>query len=503
MSRGAEVIPLIRGAAKKLERLERSQLVTVLEQYRTASNEWLRRMVIEKNRIDILASVILGYEVKPFHIAMLRWQFLHPESLQLSFRGGGKTTCCTTARAIFYFCKNRDFRLVLGSESKGNAAGFLREIKGHFENNEKLQEVFGTFYDPHIVGKWDTYEIDVVGKKHFGKEASIMCTGIDASVTSKHFNAGIYDDLAVEENSRTENMREKTKTWYYKTWTPLILPPDPKIEHSGEHHGLGTRQHPEDIYGHLEENELKGHVQKIPALNEREMSPWPDKFKPEFFKEKRRRMGIIMFNAQYQQDVEAMRGEVFQYDECQQLDDKDWPELSALRVYMGVDLAVGEKDKHDMFAISVVGIRGSISKRDFYSYLLDFYLEHLRASRQPDKVLEYYDKWKPLRTGIEANQYQDVLRQVVKERRPSMVCFPIHTSLDKRTRAWKLAPLFEDKRAFFRSKGIHARAIDHLVRFPGGKGSKDYFDSYDNAIRAARKKMGRRRREKEFGVLGG
>lgn len=500
----AEVIPLIRGAAKKLDRMERSQLTTVYEQHRTASNEWLRRQVLENDRIDILAAVILGYDVEPFHLAMMIWQLRHPESLQLSFRGGGKTTVCTVTKAIHYFCKNRDFHLVLSSESKKNSADFLREIKGHFENNEKLIEVFGPFYDPHIVGKWDVNEIDVVGKKHFGKESSIYCTGIDSSVTSKHFDAGIYDDLCVEENSRTEAGREKVKTWYYKTYLPLIKPPDPRVEHSGENHGLGTRQAPEDLYEHQEANELKGCVQKIPALDENENSPWPVKYTPEFLKDKRRKMGLILFGAQYQQDVEAMRGEVFQYDDCQQLDEEDYPEVSKLKIYMGVDLAVGDKEKNDMFAISVIGILGSIAKRDFWSYLLDFYLEHLRASRQEAKVLEFYDKWNPLRTGIESNQYQDVLRQTAKEKRPAMVCYPIHTSLDKRTRAWKLAPLFEAKRAFFRSGGVHARAIDHLVRFPGGKGTKDFFDSYDNAIRAARRKAGGKKgKRKPFGVLGG
>lgn len=500
-ARGGEVIPLIRGAARRLDRLERSQLITVYEQYRTASNEWLRRQIVENNRIDILASAILNYEVRPYHLAMLRWQFLHRESLQLSFRGGGKTTACTVTKAIHYFCKNRNFTLVLGSESKKNSADFLREIKGHFENNERLIEVFGPFYDPHIVGKWDVNEIDVVGKKHFGKESSIFCTGIDSSVTSKHFDGAIYDDLAVEENSRTEPMRDKTKTWYYKTWTPLIKPHDPKVEHSGEHHGLGTRQHPEDIYGHLAENELKGHVQIIPALDERERSPWPERYPPEFFKQTRRKMGVILFNAQYQQNVEAMRGDIFQYDDCLQHPLKEYPATDSLKVYMGVDLAVGEKEQHDMFGISVIGILGSILKDTYDVYLLDYYLEHLRAALQQPKVVEYYDRWKPLRTGIEVNQYQDILRQNLKTERPGMVVFPIHTNLDKVTRAQKQSPLWENKRVHFRDSGVHARPIDNLVRFPNGKGTKDFWDSLDNALRAAQRKSSRKSKRRKFGVL--
>lgn len=494
-------VPIIKGAVKKLDNLDRTSLLSVYDQYRTASNEWLRRQIVENNRIDILSKVVLGYEVMPFHFAMMKWQFMHPESLILSFRGGGKSTTGTVVRAIYYLCKNRNFTIVIGSESKSNSAGFLREIKGHLESNERLIEIFGPFYDPRLTSKWDSHEIDVLGKTRVCKESSIMCTGVDAAITSKHFDAALYDDLAVEDNSRTPAMREKIKTWYYKTWTPLISPPDPDIQHRGEHHGLGTRQHPEDLYGHLNENELKGKVLRVPALDEYDNSPWPEIYPPEFFKSQRRKMGIILFGAQYQQDVEAMKGEVFQYDDCIQLSDKDWPEHKTLKIYMGTDLAVGEKDKDCMFAISVIGIKGSITKRDCYVYLLDYYLEHLRASEQEAKIVEYYDKWKPLRVGLETNQYQDILRQNLKKNCPSMVVKKVNQKLDKVTRAQKLSWLFEAKRAFFLDSGRHGRPIDHLVRFPSDRFTKDFFDSYDNAFTAAKKKGKVRSKRKSFGIL--
>lgn len=496
------VVPIIRGATAKLDKLERSELITVYQQYRTASNEWLRRQIVDNNRIDILASVVLGYEVKPYHLAMMIWQFKHPESLQLAFRGAGKSSVCTVAKCIHFLCKNRDFTIVIGSESKTNASGFLREIKGHLENNQKLIDIFGVFYDPHIVGKWDTHEIDVVGKKHFGKESTIMCTGVDAAITSKHFDCGIFDDLAVEENSRTDAGREKIKTWFYKTWTPLLKPPDSSVPHRGEHHGLGTRQHPEDIYSHLSNNELKGHVHTVPALDSRNQSPWPEKYPPAFFEDKRRKMGIILFGAQYQQDVDAMRGEIFQYDNCIQLNDSDWPTIDSLIPYMGVDLAVKDKEKNSMFAITVIGIRGKIADDKYWVYLLDYYLEHVRAADQLPKIIEFIDRWKPVRIGIETNQYQDIVRQYLKIERPNAVCYPIQTAIDKRTRAVKITPIFENKRVFFRAGGAHARAIDHLVRFPNGAYTEDLFDSFDHAHRAATKRPGRKRgRTTEFGLL--
>jgi phage terminase large subunit-like protein len=154
-----------------------------------------------------------------------------------------------------------------------------------------------------------------------------------------------------------------------------------------------------------------------------------------------------------------------------------------------------------MFSLAVIGLLGSIPKDTFYVYLLDYYIEHLRAALQEPKVLQYYDKWKPLRTGIEVNQYQDILRQTLKTKRPSMVVVPVNTKLDKLTRAQKRSPLFEAKRVFFRDSGVHARPIDYLVRFPNGKGSKDFWDSLDNALRAALRRVKGKSKRKKFGVL--
>ena len=75
-----------------LKSAERSQLIDYYAHCREMGNDWLRTQIIEHNRIDILAQAILGYQVEPFHLALLLYQFHHPDNLQLVFRGAGKTT---------------------------------------------------------------------------------------------------------------------------------------------------------------------------------------------------------------------------------------------------------------------------------------------------------------------------------------------------------------------------------------------------------------------------
>lgn len=486
------VAPLIRFTPGKLESASRDELIGMLDHCRSMGNEWVRRMVLERNRIDILATYVLGYQVKPFHLAMLRWQFQHPSSLQLVFRGAGKSTLCTITKSIHYLLKDPNIRILLASKTSANAESFLKEIKGHFESNNRLAEIFGPYFDPKRVTKWDNREIEVLPRTRASKEASITCVGVDGTIVSKHYDVIISDDLVDEENSRTSYMRDKSKTWFYKTLDPCLEPPDTSIPHRGEHHILGTRYHFEDLYGHLIENELKEHTQVIPALDEAGDSPWPEKYPPEWFNEKKRKAGTIIFRTQYLCDTEGMKGEVFQFDDCQVIDDKDLP--SGLRVFMGTDLAISKKkETADKFAQIVIGL--DVADNIF---VLAFYTGHVRFTQQVNRFFQFYDEHDPIFAGMEANAYQEAMIDVIKERDKETRIVPLYTDKDKLTRAWKLSPLFEGKRVFFR-KGMDT-LIEQFVLFPNFR-FKDLVDAFDLAYRASRHKRRRKRRESEPGVM--
>jgi len=828
---------------KQIRKADRGQLESYYRDVSNSNNAWIRKQVLEYNRIDILAIEVLGKQVEPFHLALLKYQFEHPENLQLCFRGAGKSTVCTEIKTIHLLLKNPNLRILIASKTLQNACGFLKNIKAHFETNTRLEEIFGQYYDPRRVGKWDEREIEVLPRTIVAKEASVTCIGVEGTVVSKHYDVIISDDLVDEDNSRSKLQRDKTRTWFYNTLMPTLEPPDQEIEHRGEHHMLGTRYHYDDLYGHLIDNELKEHHQIIPALDGNGRSPWPKKFPPKWFAERRKRSGLIIFNCQYQChsddtefltedgwklynevrksklatfdrdlkivfqkptksiceffdgnlihlngykidalvtpnhqmvckpadyrkpkewsmvdaellpsissirtgnvlvpstsmwngkevktfkiksgyrkdrhggvryqhkekivsmnlfskfigyfisegatsktsrgdislsqssglvfedmkktlvsmgfdtkeykcgsvnklcirhiglwewlrkyvktnsgdaripkklknlssnqlkimfdalidgdgytienkkhksyqytsksrlliddiselclkigmdvsinkstkkdgrvfwraiirpgignginikrnfyykyykgnvvcftvpngtlitrrngkillsgncDTEAMKGEIFQYDQCQQISEEDWPDYRNLRVFMGVDLAISESESADKFAIVVIGLT---KDRSAY-YVLDYYENQLRFKGQTKKILEYYRRWKPIRCSIETNQYQAAQYQNLKEENPDIRLKKVQTDKDKITRAWKLSAIFEDNKVFFR-KGIQALLIEHMVLFPNHK-YKDLFDAFDLAVQASKMKRKRRRRENEPGVM--
>lgn len=488
--------PSILVTKRPVETANRTQLLGFLEQTVETRNEWIRRMVLKHNRIDILAEYVLGYTVVPnIHFKIMKHQFQFRDgNLILVYRGAGKTTVGTITKCIHYILKNRDVKILIGSKTAQNASDFLKEIKQHFESNERLREIFGDFVGDN---RWDNTCIEVSGRSRPMKEPTIMTVGIEGAVASKHYHVIIADDLVDEENSRTLTQRQKIIDWYYKMLSPCLLPPDPKNPDQGNMHHLGTRFHYEDLYGHLTEvgpdgsgGQLKKKTLVIPAIGADGSSPWPERHPPEWFEEKRRNFGIIRFNSQYQCDTEAMKGQIFRYDDCQVLPDSKWPR--ELLNFNGTDLAIGEKEQNDMFADVVIG-----RDKSGGIYVQDFFEGQRRFHEQTKIIVEMYNKWKCTRGAIEANAYQAAQWHELRRLHPDVNIRPVITMKDKVSRAHQLTSRFETKKVFFKEGQHHL--IEHLVLFPGHR-YKDLFDAFDLAILASEVRM-KKQRKVEPGLL--
>jgi phage terminase large subunit-like protein len=471
------------------ESVTRDELTTRWIQAREAQNEWLRRQVIDFNRVDILADEVLGYKLQPFHRLMLHFSMRHPISLQLAFRGAGKTTSVEIVRILHAILKDRDVRILIVSKTQGFATDILREIKQHLEENERFREIFGD-----LVGedKWDQSEIIVTGRTKPMKESTITCVGIGGQLIGKHFDQVYGDDLVDEDNSRTEIGRKSTQTWYYKVMHPTMEP-------HCELHLFGTRYHFRDLYGHLQENELKEHTQIVPALDSKGRSPWPEKYPASFFRTKLDHLGLVIFNSQFQCDTEAMRGEIFDIDwmgaPCSL---SDVP--AKAKWFAGIDLAIKTEEHHDQFAMVGIATQGP----DIW--VTAMFAGHLNFGAQTAKIKEWWDngmggavdKRRIVCFGIETNAYQDAQYQRLKTDRPDMVMKPIITMKDKVTRAHRLAARFQEGRVHI-CKSVYNALVDHLLQFPGGR-YKDIFDALDLAISTAFKRQ-RKRRSEELGLM--
>lgn len=483
------------GRSIPISEVSRFDLIKEIKSRDSEIDALVRKLVIQYDRIDLLAEV-LGYSLQPFHKKMLQWQFLHIDNLVLAFRGAGKSTACTITKIIHNLLKNANLRIVIASKTTSNAQTYLQEIKQHFELNDRFIEIFGEHYHPRKCRRWNETVIDIATRTIHRKEANITCTGIESTLVGKHFDQEYSDDLVDDSNSRTQYMRDGTTTWYYSILDPTIEPPNEYDPLIGQRHRVGTRYHYDDQYGRWMKGPLKEHTLVIPALDEHDRSPWPEKWPPEEFERRKENAGTIIFNAQYQCDTEAMKGEIFQFDDCVIVEDYEMPDINSMRKIMGVDLAISERETSDCFALVVIAV-DKLSN----VWVIDYYEGHKRFGQQLKLIKEYAHKWDVDRVGIETNAYQLAQAQaleddVEEDALADGMVKKINTHKDKIAEAWKLTPMFERKNVKIHISCTHVR--DCLVLFPSA--GKDVFDALKLAIRTSKKRK-RKVRESEPGII--
>jgi predicted phage terminase large subunit-like protein len=465
------------------EIVERQELIEQIDVLDEARKNWIKTAVLKHNRMDVLAKEVLGLEIKPFHRALQKFAVRHSKTLQLCFRGSGKTTSVNVVLCIGLILQNPNIRILIASRTLGLARDILKEIKHHLEYNPIIRELFGE----QKGDKWDSQEIIVKGRTIAAKEGTLSTIGTEGQVVGRHFDAIFADDIVDDSNARTPGERAKVKTFFYKTLLPTLEP-------HGQLHVIGTRYHFDDIYGHLEANDMKDTTQIIPALDENGRSPWPEKFPSKYLRKLRKNAGSIIFDSQYQCNTKKMRGGMFQYDWMVEVDASDVPKEAL--IYHGVDLAIGNKESNDYFAIVSIAILGR------KIWVLDCREVRLRFSQQVKLIVAWHDRDDPIETGVEANAYQAALADEVNEKYPRVRCKKVFTKKDKETRGLKISARFEAGDVAFVKTPNNRKMIDHLVIFPKGS-ADDLFDALDHAITRALKNRKRRRRgrSRRLGII--
>jgi len=417
-----------------------------------------------------------GYTLEPFHEEWIEFTGRRRFSLILAPRGFAKSAILTEAYALWLLARNPDTRILIVGATHNKAVAFLRAIRLHIEHHKLLCIVFPELCRPareEKTRKWNDAEIDVAGKSSASKGTSITARGIGGDIISKHYDVILADDLVEESNARMSEQREKLMTWFYTSLLPTLEP-------DGELRIIGTRYHYMDLYGKLIGTDdepgafYESHLISQ-AITDSGESLWPLRFpltdedaarlegKPKSLHAIKEESGSIIFNAQYQNDVRAMKGALFKPEWIQTYD-----ALSPNRdyaAYMGMDLAISKSETSDYTAIVTVLIdkegfifvagasRARLSFYEQQQYLQAIYLRWLQDDRCAG----------PLQVGIEATAYQQALPDEMK-RKTSIPIKAVKPTVDKVTRAHQLSALMEAGKVFLHKSLTELR--EELLLFP-------------------------------------
>jgi len=415
---------------------------------------------------------IFGYKTAEPHLKILEHYEQYQLTLDLAPRGCGKTRIGDIGYAAWKAVNNPNIRILIVSDTDTHAVRFLGTVKAVLESHPLIKRYYGDLKGD----KWTDHEIVLKTRTEIQTEATISAMGMySGAVTTGHYDIIIADDLINFDNSRTEGQRERSKEWFKTTLLPTLLP-------GGEIHCLGTRYHYDDLWQMvIDELGYDTQIQEAIIDNrsiwEKHM-PLRDRIengrKTEGLETIREKLGSMIFNLQYMNDVELMKkGRIFLYDWFQFYD--VIPE--GLRIFQGVDPAISQKDTADYFVIATIGvdIEGNI-------YVLDIVRERLTFAQQIQMIKRKHNEWQPLIVGIEKVSYQEALVQHLREEYPEIRIKEISTVKDKVSRAYNRSGLFENGKVFVR-RDMHL-FIDELVLFPDAQ-HDDQFDALDFALDVA------------------
>ena len=469
----------------------RDDVIRAASEFQGLTDEMIRRAVLVESRFDILATEVLEIELEEVHLELLAYMLEQDESLHLAFRGCGKTTSAVGPYVVGRILQDPELCVLIASRTGTYAQTIMRQVKGHLVN-DKLVRIFGEQKDPT---KWEATESNVLGKTKNTKEATLTALGAEGSLTGRHFDIIIVDDLCDLENTRTRAQRKRIHDFYYTTLDNCLKP-------GGQRKVIGTRYHPHDLYGWLSSNDLKGAVQIVPALHEHEdedgeiryESSAPRRFTVEYLLKKRAKTPALIWLMQMQCIAARFQGKVFK-PEYFEGEDFYFTELPEGQLYQVVDPAVTEKTENDYFAhmTGVVDSDGDVWVDSYHNLRIEF-------PKQAPFCIDEFDERDPVRLGIESNAYQAALGQEILDRRPDLKgrIIGVQTDKDKVTRALKLTSYFEAGRIHMRHE--HRELVQQLLEFPDGE-HDDLFDALDLLVRIGTRMRVKKKRRREPGVI--
>ena len=180
--------------------------------------------------------------------ATLRAIYTGGQQLILSPPRHGKTELLRHF-CIWLILRNPNIRIMWVAKSDGLARLTIGAIKDHFETNEKLIEAFlgeeGAFKKK---GSWSALEFTVSTRTVIGRASYTMVgLGWTGTILSRDCDFIVLDDIEDDRTVGTPGARASTRSKFVVTL-------DSRVEAHTALLVIGSRQHHDDLYGHLIDN---------------------------------------------------------------------------------------------------------------------------------------------------------------------------------------------------------------------------------------------------------
>jgi predicted phage terminase large subunit-like protein len=425
----------------------------------------------------------LRKDTPPFHKEIYR-NLMDPSVrrvLTAAPRGTAKSTVTSLILPLWRAAFKRsdeDLFMVIISESQAQSINFLSRIKYHLTHSHKFKALFGDM-GPRTAKRWTNTDVVLAnGTRIVAVGTGQRVRGFIEGDTRP--NLIIIDDFESELNAATSEARVKNRKWI----TEAVIP---SLSDDGRIALIGTVIS-EDCFLYWAKDSPAWKVLWFSIVDEEGNSIWKDRFPlsrvDEIKKEFASVGNLTGFYQEYMNIAQAPEDAPFRPD-WMKLHHYDFtrkkhghPALERLvgeetkvipvETYMGIDPASSLNANADYFCIAVIA-----KDHDDNAYLIDVIRQRISPAMQPDKIIEFYLKYKPKRTTIESVAYQEALRDTVRKKALEMnLIIPglerkVKPRTRKSERLMSLAPVLAKGKFYFRPQDTLAQ--QEFMSFPKGK----------------------------------
>lgn len=333
-------------------------------------------------------------------------------------REHAKSTCHAVNYPLWKIYKNPNVRIIIVSETVTGAESFLREIKFHLEQNDKLIELKNLV--PRYPEKWTDTQI-IVSRDDFKlKDPTVVAVGVGGTILSRRCDIIIADDILSEKNTRTPEQREKIKKWFMETLLPVLKKGGILIVD-------GTVFYLGDLYDNLiNEPSFDIRLRYKAIQDEKDIDPetkkprmlWTEKWDYDSLMKRKGLMGSLAYNRQYQNTIISAETCPFQMEWIAEAKNKGRKmrlisrfdpvtyQFKNVIVMGGMDLAISQKETADYTVLLTIG-----GLENGTRVLLNVERGHFSPAEQRDLILNQFERFNHQRIVVENNAYQKTLEK--------------------------------------------------------------------------------------------
>ncbi len=388
-------------------------------------------------------------------------------------RGFGKSTHLAIGYPLWEMAKNHNVRILIVSNTAEISRTSLSAIKSHIEKNRKYQlwakaiDLKGRGVLPQLRPRhkreehWSADAITIEHEDLQTKDPTVSAVGLFGSILSRRADIIICDDIINQQNSETEEQRNKIKDWVHTTLLPVLVP-------GGRLIYIGNTWHLDDLMSNMLKDPQFDVRKRVPAIlheatrqdlweqwaniqldesmpsedskskassfydeHKAEMDIgvevlWPDRFPyPDLYM--RRIASSYSFARMFQCDPSIRPNQQFQEKDIERALQKGkdlvlgngLPKgLEIDYITSGLDLAISTKPDADDTALLTIGhVRygnGDIKTGDYV--ILNIQRGKFTPTEVADMVSRHYAAVKPLGIRVETTAFQEMMADNLEDR---------------------------------------------------------------------------------------